>query len=323
MVRIIVASHGEFAQGLCQSAEMIFGKQENVASCILLPSEGPEAFKAKVEAAIASFEDQDQILFLVDLWGGTPFNQISGLMAGHEDNWAIVSGMNLPMLIEAYFSRNNMETSHEIAKHIISSAKEGIKGKPESVDVAPVAASTAPKANTIPEGTVIGDGKINYVYARVDTRLLHGQVATTWTKDKQPQRIIVASDAVANDELRKSMIIEAAPPGVKVHVIPLDQLVKIDSDPRFGGQRVMVLFETPQEALYTIAKGVNLGSLCLGSMAHSVGKVSGSRALSFDASDVKAVEDIIDNGVKVYVQVVPSEAPEKVEDVLNKVKKAL
>ena len=35
--------------------------------------------------------------------------------------------------------------------------------------------------------------------ARVDTRLLHGQVATTWTKSTQPTRIIVVSDAVSQD----------------------------------------------------------------------------------------------------------------------------
>ena len=71
----------------------------------------------------------------------------------------------------------------------------------------------------IPEGTVLGDGHIKYVLARIDTRLLHGQVATTWTKSTNPDRIIVVSDNVAHDELRKNMIIQAAPPGVKAHVV--------------------------------------------------------------------------------------------------------
>ena len=40
MVGIILASHGGFAEGIYQSGEMIFGKQENVKACILKPSEG-------------------------------------------------------------------------------------------------------------------------------------------------------------------------------------------------------------------------------------------------------------------------------------------
>ena len=73
----------------------------------------------------------------------------------------------------------------------------------------------------IPEGTVLGDGHIKIGLTRIDTRLLHGQVATTWTKMVNPDRIIVVSDAVSKDDLRKRMIIEAAPPGVKAHVIPI------------------------------------------------------------------------------------------------------
>ena len=69
MVGIILASHGEFANGILQSGSMIFGEQQNVAAVTLMPSEGPDDVRAKMEAAIATFENQDEVLFLVDLWG--------------------------------------------------------------------------------------------------------------------------------------------------------------------------------------------------------------------------------------------------------------
>ena len=37
-----------------------------------MPSEGPDDIKAKMQEAIATFDDQEEVLFLVDLWGGTP-----------------------------------------------------------------------------------------------------------------------------------------------------------------------------------------------------------------------------------------------------------
>ena len=99
MVGIILATHGDFAKGILQSGSMIFGDQPNVAACTLQPSMGPEDIKKQMEDAIAGFENQDEVLIMVDLWGGTPFNQANGLIAGHEDKWAIVAGLNLPMLL--------------------------------------------------------------------------------------------------------------------------------------------------------------------------------------------------------------------------------
>ena len=94
MVGIIIASHGEFAKGILQSGSMIFGEQEDVKAVTLMPSEGPDDLRAKLQEAIASFSNQDQVLFLVDLWGGTPFNQVNNLFEEHKDKWAIVAGLN-------------------------------------------------------------------------------------------------------------------------------------------------------------------------------------------------------------------------------------
>ena len=84
MVGIILASHGEFATGIMQSGKMIFGEQENVKAVTLMPSEAPDDVKAKMKDAIASFDNQDEVLFLVDLWGGTPFNQANILFEEHK-----------------------------------------------------------------------------------------------------------------------------------------------------------------------------------------------------------------------------------------------
>ena len=71
----------------------------------------------------------------------------------------------------------------------MTEAKAGVRVKPESLEPEekkPAAAAAAP-AGAIPPGTVIGDGHIKIAHVRIDTRLLHGQVATTWTKQINPQ----------------------------------------------------------------------------------------------------------------------------------------
>ncbi|WP_161944280.1 PTS sugar transporter subunit IIB, partial [Streptococcus suis] len=88
----------------------------------------------------------------------------------------------------------------------------------QPTEAAPVAdvATTTPQG-AIPPGTVIGDGKLKINLARIDTRLLHGQVATAWTPASKADRIIVASDTVAQDDLRKQLIKQAAPGNVKAY----------------------------------------------------------------------------------------------------------
>ena len=310
MVGIIIASHGEFAAGIKQSGSMIFGEQEKVESVVFMPSEGPDDLQRKLQEAIAKV-DSEEILFLVDLWGGSPFNQANKLFEEAPEHRAIVAGLNLPMLIEAYASRFSMNTAHEIAQAIAPTAIDGVKIRPEELqkkeEVAEV--QTVAHKGAIPEGTVLGDGKIKFVLARIDTRLLHGQVATNWTKATNPNRIIVVSDSVSKDDLRKKLIEQAAPPGVRAHVIPLDKLVQVYNDPRFGDTKALLLFENPQDALAVIEKGVEIPELNIGSMAHSVGKVQINNVLSVDQADVDTYKKLRDLGVKFDVRKVSGDSP--------------
>ena len=325
MVGIILASHGDFAKGILQSGEMIFGTQPNVKAVTLQPSEGPDDIRAKMEEAITTFENPEQVLFMVDLWGGTPFNQTSGLINGHEDTWAVVTGLNLPMLIEAFASRMSMESAQEIAAHVYGVAKEGVRLLPEALEPAQEkqAAEPVTPQGAIPEGTVIGDGHIKYVLARIDSRLLHGQVATAWTKTVKPTRIIVVSDGVAKDELRKNLIEQAAPPGVKANVVPVDKMIQVAKDPRFGNTKAMLLFETPQDALRAIEGGVDVKELNIGSMAHSVGKIAVSKVLSLGKGDVKTFEKLKAKGIQFDVRKVPNDSKENMDDIIKKAKAEL
>ena len=325
MVSIVLASHGDLAAGIKQTGSMVFGDQPSVAVVSLQPSMGPDDFRAKVEEAVASFDDQEQVLFLVDLWGGTPFNQISGLLENHE-SWAVVTGVNLPMLIEAYSQRFDAKnTAHDIAKHLVTEAKAGVRVKPESLEpeeAKPVAAAAAVQGG-IPEGTVLGDGKIDIAAVRIDTRLLHGQVATAWTKQIAPNRIIVVSDGVAHDQLRKTMIEQAAPPGVPANVVPIKKMCEVAKDPRFGATKAFLLFETPQDLLKCIEGGVDIKKCNIGSMAHSVGKVVVTNAIAMGEDDVKTIEALKAKGVEFEARKVPSDSSESIDNILKKAKSEL
>ncbi|MBR1397798.1 MAG: PTS sugar transporter subunit IIA, partial [Selenomonadaceae bacterium] len=98
MFGIIVGTHGEFALGIVQSCEMIYGKRDNLKAVTLVPGEGPDDVYAKYQSAIKELGNPDRILFLNDLLGGTPYNQAARIVSENK-NYGIVAGVNLPMLI--------------------------------------------------------------------------------------------------------------------------------------------------------------------------------------------------------------------------------
>lgn len=325
MVSIVLASHGGLAEGILQSGQMIFGAQENVSAVCLTPDMGPDDLKARLLAAIESFEDQNEVLFLVDLQGGTPWNQVSLLLdANDHPSWVAVAGLSLPMLIAAYGARMGADTALEVAKEAISEAASGVVAKPESAMPKPKQAQQAQTVQgAIAPGTVLGDGHIKIALARIDTRLLHGQVATSWTKTVRPDRIIVVSDAVAKDELRKSMIIEACPAGVHAHVIPIKKMIEITKDPRFGATKAMLLFETPADLVRAVEGGVDIKQVNVGSIAHSVGKVVVNNAIAMGKDDVEAFDKLEAMGVKFDVRKVPTDTSENFDALLAKAKSEL
>ncbi|UOX85939.1 PTS mannose transporter subunit IIAB [Amycolatopsis sp. FBCC-B4732] len=95
-VPIILAGHGRLPSGVGEAAEMILGPQARLKVCELSPRDSPEEFGARVLALAGAAEGA---LVLADLHGGSPFNAVRVLAAGHP-RIQLVSGLNLPMLLE-------------------------------------------------------------------------------------------------------------------------------------------------------------------------------------------------------------------------------
>lgn len=312
MVNLIIASHGDFAKGILMSGSMIFGEQENVEVVTFLPNEGPDDLDKHFQEALAKFNNDDQVLFLVDLWGGSPFNRASLIQKQNPEKMAIVAGLNLPMLIEAYAGRLSQDTAAGLATYLVPVAKDGVRSVPEAEE--DTSADNETKAST----AGLKEGHINIKLARLDTRLLHGQVATAWTPDSKANRIIVVSDAVAKDELRKSLIQQAAPNNVRANVVPISKMIEVAKDDRFGGVDAFLLFETVEDVLAAVEGGVPIKTLNVGSMAHSEGKTMVNKVLSMDKTDVAAFEKLRDLGVEFDVRKVPNDSKANLFELIKK-----
>lgn len=123
MVGIIVSGHGNFASGLLSTLKLIAGEQENVVGIDFIDGQGSDELKNNIKEAINNFEDEAFIL--TDLAGGSPFtNSVLLKQELTDKNIEVISGTNIPMLLEVVLGRDNVEL-----KDLIKTATEaGTKG---------------------------------------------------------------------------------------------------------------------------------------------------------------------------------------------------
>ncbi|WP_294403955.1 PTS sugar transporter subunit IIA [uncultured Clostridium sp.] len=125
MIALVIGSHGMFSEELLKSSEMVFGSQSNVATVTFKPGEGTDDLLEKYNNAINKLDCKDGILFMVDLFGGSPFNAAS-MIAVKNPNMEIVTGVNLPMLLEVFGSRE-FSTLEDLVSVAENAGKNSIK----------------------------------------------------------------------------------------------------------------------------------------------------------------------------------------------------
>ena len=143
---------------------------------------------------------------------------------------------------------------------------------------------------------------------RIDSRLLHGQVATSWTKTTKVDRILVVSDDVAKDNLRKTLIMQAAPPGVKANVLTISKMLRIYYDSRFDFINAMILVENPVDAIRLISGGIKVPSVNIGSISFDATRKMVTDTIAVNHDDVTIFIWMHRRGIVLDYRKVPSDA---------------
>lgn len=154
--------------------------------------------------------------------------------------------------------------------------------------------------------------------ARVDDRLIHGQVTTVWSKRTNVSRIIVIDEEVTKDVMRKALLEQAAPPGIKVHVLGVERFIKIYNNPKYAEDRVLLLFENLETAKEVIEKGVELESLNIGGVSFKNGRTKINNHTSLTKDEANVLKEIGDLGVEIDSRCVASDSKEDLISIIDK-----
>ncbi len=317
-IAIVIGTHGWAAEQLLKTAKMLLGEQENVGWIDFVPGENAETLIEKYNAQLEKLDTHQGVLFLVDTWGGSPFNAASRIVVDKE-HYEVVAGVNIPMLVETLMARDDNPTFDELVAVAVETGREGVKAlKAKPVEKPAPVAPPKPAAPLKPMGP---NDYMNIGLARIDDRLIHGQVATRWTKETNVTRIIVVSDEVAADTVRKTLLTQVAPPGVTAHVVDVAKMIRVYNNPKYAGERVMLLFTNPTDVLRVVEEGVKITSVNVGGMAFRQGKTQVNNAVSVDEKDIAAFQKLNERNIELEVRKVSNDPRLKMMDLISKIAK--
>lgn len=146
---------------------------------------------------------------------------------------------------------------------------------------------------------------------RIDERLIHGQVALIWTRELAVDRIVCVNDKAASDSVMTATLKMAAPESIKTIVVSREDAKRLFADPRFDSFKVLVVVNSPQDALFVAENAQNIVKVNIGNYGKA-DKTSTTRErlndnVFLDADDAAALKHIIDLGIQTEYQLVPGQ----------------
>lgn len=159
------------------------------------------------------------------------------------------------------------------------------------------------------------------IHVRIDDRLIHGQVAAFWCNSLKANRIMVANDEVANDDMQKSVLRMVAPAGVRTSLITKEKAATNIKAGKYDAERVLLILKTPKDAIDLIDLGVDIKAINVGNMAHKDGTVQIKKSISVTDEDVENFNKLYERGVELTSVMVPDEPHSNLMDFLKKYKK--
>ncbi|MHC5249129.1 PTS mannose/fructose/sorbose transporter subunit IIAB [Enterococcus sp. LJL90] len=296
MKNILLVSHGEMAAGVRNSLEMIIGKQSHLTVVSLKPDGDNRQFEHDLLDKMKALNGQT--LIIADLLGGTPANVAVKLFSESPDV-DIIAGLSLPLAIEAVM---NPEASSQDLVEIARSSTIDVKNKLSETEGQ---AATATKIDLRQYQEYAGSA--NIVNARIDERLIHGQVAGIWSTSLDTQRIIVANDEAASDSLQKSSLRMAAPTSMRLSVLPVEEAAKNIAGGKYGKQRLFLLFKNPSDALRFLEFGGPLPNLNVGNMSYKEGAREVTKSIQVMPEEEMVFIQLHEKGTNITAQLVPND----------------
>ena len=156
------------------------------------------------------------------------------------------------------------------------------------------------------------------IVARIDDRLIHGQVVTSWIKAYPITEILIIAGDLAQNMLMQRIYKSVAPEGIDVNIMNNEHAMNYLHEDEKKNENLMILVKTPEIFEFLIENGIQLTKIILGGMGSKPGRETVIRNVSANESERESLRRLIDRGIKIVYQMVPVDKEIEVEKLLNK-----
>ena len=147
---------------------------------------------------------------------------------------------------------------------------------------------------------------------RIDDRLVHGQVAFTWTPALGVNCLLIANDKVAKDEFLKMALGLAKPAGTKLLIKSLTDAAAFLNDEKSSNLKILLIINSVKDA-YALVNGVpEIKSVNFGGIRLKNGAKLISKAVAIDDEDITLVRELLDKGIELELRQVPTDTKQMV-----------
>lgn len=151
----------------------------------------------------------------------------------------------------------------------------------------------------------MGNGIIHF---RVDDRMLHGIVATRWVPSAKATRAMVIDDAASTNDIVRSSLKMACPPGVALSVISIEKAKTNILAGKYASQRVFVVCRYINAAYALFKSGVPFPQINLGNVTQNKGEtIELDKTVRVSLEELSMLREMRNAGTKITVQFVPED----------------
>jgi len=152
--------------------------------------------------------------------------------------------------------------------------------------------------------------------ARIDERLIHGQVAYSWSVAYQITQIIVIDDDAANDPTQTMLLEMAVPEGKKHKILTNQQAVDVLTKEE-KSENIFLVVKSPDTYLYLVNQGIKIPSINVGGMYYQPNKKKVSNTVYLNKHDKKVFSELINKGVHCEIRTSPNDKSLDIAKVIN------
>jgi fructoselysine/glucoselysine PTS system EIIB component len=151
---------------------------------------------------------------------------------------------------------------------------------------------------------------------RIDDRLVHGQVAFTWTPALGINCLLVANDRTAKDDFLKLTLGLAKPAGVKLLIHSIPEAIAFLNDPVNNGLKILLIVDSVKDAHTLALQTPAIRSINFGGIRGRQGAKMVSKAIALTADDIILIKELLETGIELEVRQVPTDKKQAMEDLI-------